>query len=217
MQKSEQLDVKRSLKTAKILLGYGAPAEATQYIEAVRGREGEALPLEELVELLLVEAEAAQAAGDRARVGELLDRILEIKPGDGQALVQRGIHLEEVAKHATDPDGQERLVAKASTSFRLALEKPEVAYQANLRYGQMLVRQRKFVEALPFLKTALELQPSDNLTQYVRRVERPAERQKERQEREANEKAEADARNAAAAAAAAAKAKDASAGKEEGQ
>lgn len=194
MKQSEEFDSRRALKTAQILVNFGASAEATKYIEAVRERAGESLPIDELADLLLVEAEAARAQGEAARVGELLDRILEIKPGDGQALVQRGMHLEDIARDAPDPDGRERLYAKAATSFRLALEKPEVAYQANLRYGQMLVRQRMFVEALPYLKAALELTPSENLTQYVRRVERPAARQLEQREREAAERAEAEAR-----------------------
>ena len=76
----------------------------------------------------------------------------------------------------------------------MALEKPAVAYQANLRYGQMLVRQRQFVEALPYLKTALEGKSSDNLKQYVRQVERAANRQQERRDREMKARADTEAR-----------------------
>ena len=81
------------------------------------------------------------------------------------------------------------MLARARASFRLALEKPEVAYEANLRYGQMLVRKGGSIEALPYLRAAMEKKKSDNLFQYIRRVERAAARQKGRQEREAEARA----------------------------
>ena len=61
--------------------------------------------------------------------------------------------------------------------------------EANLRYGQMLVRKGGSIEALPYLRAAMEKKKSDNLFQYIRRVERAAARQKGRQEREAEARA----------------------------
>ena len=66
--------------------------------------------------------------------------------------------------------------------------------RVNLRYGQMLVRKGDSIEALAYLRAALEKKKSDNLVQYIRRVERAAARQKVRQEREAADRAEAEAR-----------------------
>ena len=194
MKKSEEFNVKRSRDTARILVDFGAPAEAVQYVEAVREKGGANLPREDQVKLFLVEVEAAKAEKDAERVGELLTSILEIDAGNGAALVQRGLYLEERSQELDDPEEQGKMLAKARASFRMALDNPEVSYDANLRYGQMLVRQRQFIEAKPYLASALSLKASDNLKEYVRRVERAAERQKAREEREAKERAEAEAR-----------------------
>ena len=194
MKKSPTVDVKRSLRTARILVDFGAGEEATKYIKQVREHGSGTLQNSDLVELLLVEVAAARLRKDPDRMGELLDRVLEIDRGHGEALVQRGVYLGQLALDAPDPDGKKKLYTQARTSFRMALEKPEVAYQANLRYGQMLVRRGQAIEALTYLKAALEEKESDNLKQYIRRVERAAARQKVREEREAKERAEAEAK-----------------------
>lgn len=194
MRKGEGLNIRRSLETARVLVDYGATEEALEYVVAVRDQAAGQLTTADQVALLLVEMDAAKVNQDEEKVGALLDQVLEIEPGNGKALVERGLYLEGRADLVDDPDEREALLAKARTSLRLALEKPDVAYEANLRYGQMQVRQRQFIEGVNYLKVALELKESDNLQQYVRRVERAAERQKVREEREKTERAEAEAR-----------------------
>ena len=193
MEKSPALDVRRSLKTARILVDYGAPGEAIKYLAAVRDK-ADTLRKDDLVGFLLVEVDAARLGNDMERISILLDRILAIDAGNGEALVQKGMYLEDIARTHDDGDEAQRMLARARASFRLALEKPAVAYEANLRYGQMLVRKGGSIEALPYLRAAMEKKKSDNLFQYIRRVERAAARQKVRQEREASDRAEAEAR-----------------------
>ena len=48
----------------------------------------------------------------------------------------------------------------------------------------MLVRERRYTEAMPVLETALALKKSESLEQYVSRVRRAADRQKQKEERE---------------------------------
>ena len=193
MKNSSALDVQRSLKTARILVDYGAPGEAIKYLAAVRDK-ADTLRKDDLVGFLLIEVDAARSGNDMERVSKLLGRILAIDAGNGEALVQQGMYLEEMARSHGDAEEAQRMLARARASFRMSLEKPEVAYEGNLRYGQMLVRKGDSIEALPYLRAALEKKKSDNLVQYIRRVERAAARQKVRQEREAADRAEAEAR-----------------------
>ncbi len=191
LERRETLNVQSALNTAKILVEFGAPGKAGRFLSAVREKGGESLAREDRIQILLIEIDAARARKERERVGVLLERLLEMDPGNGEALVRQGQHLEEMADTADDPETRSGLMARAKRSFRMALEKPDVQYDANLHYGQLLVRQRKFAEGLPHLKNALQHKESDNLKQYVRQVERAAKHQKEREEREEQARAEA--------------------------
>jgi hypothetical protein len=73
----------------------------------------------------------------------------------------------------------------------LAIQHDTTAYAANLGYGQLLIRDNRALEALPFIEKALSLKKSDSLEQYVSRVRRAADREKTRLEREQAERANA--------------------------
>ena len=85
-------------------------------------------------------------------------------------------------------------LGEAKVHYKLALEKPAVAYQANLGMGQLLVREKQYTEAMPYIERALSLKTGDkaSLEQYISRVRRAADRENQRKEREAKERAEAD-------------------------
>jgi hypothetical protein len=48
----------------------------------------------------------------------------------------------------------------------------------------MLVRERRYPDAMPHLQAALKLKKSDSLEQYVSRVRRAADREKDREQKE---------------------------------
>ncbi|MEM9081501.1 MAG: tetratricopeptide repeat protein [Verrucomicrobiota bacterium] len=192
LSKGDGFDAERSLKTAKVLADYGAPRESARYIEALRSKGGGKLTRDQQVRLKLIEVRIAQETGEDERVGPLLEEVLTLEPMNGEALVEQGLFFEQQAEGADLEEDEVRLRGTARAKFTLAMNDAdeEIQYVAMRSFGQMLVRQQEYVEALGYLEKAVTMKPSDNLKRYVRQVSVFAERQKER---EAREEAEAKA------------------------
>ena len=190
LNKSEALDAERSLRTAKILADYGAPREASKFIGALRTKKGSKLTRSQQVKFLLIEIKIAKESNDLSQIGSLVRKILELEPMNGEALVENGIYLEQLAERVDSDEELIRLQGEAQAQFKLAMrnEDPAVQYLAHRSMGQMLVRQREFSRALLFIEKAIALKPSDGLTRFARQVGVFAERQKERRERERAER-----------------------------
>lgn len=189
LQKGEGLDAERGLRTAKVLADYGAPRESQKYISAVREKAAGKLARGQEIRFKLIEVRIAKDLGNQERVGALLGEVLALDPVNGEGLVENGLYFESLADTTDNEDEALELRAKAKSQFKLAMNSAdeEIQYQANRSYGQMEVRQREYVDGLPFLERAVQLKPSDNLKRYVRQVQVAAEKQKEREEREAAE------------------------------
>ena len=181
LNQSEVTDVNQSLEAARIMVDFGAAAKAEQLLAALGERE---LSKEQRIDLLLVRSRTAREAGKEEQVEQHLQEILERNPGNGEALIEYGQLLERRASEAEGEAERDLLFSDAAAKFRSALSIPEVAYDANLKYGQMQVRRNNFVKGLPYLEKAETLKPSENLKLYVRRVRRAAVRQ-EKVEKEA--------------------------------
>ena len=161
--KSEGANFDRSLKTAKILSDYGALTEAEKYIETITDQK--ALDPDQSIALDTIKAKVLRAQDRTEEAATLLAGLVERDPLNGEALVELAQYNENSGDYA-----------KAKFYFDRALKVESAAYDANLRYGQMLVRQGKAAEALPKLKRAQEIKTSDGLERYIRQVERAASR-----------------------------------------
>ena len=190
MNLEESLDADRSLRTAKILADFGAPREAAKFIAALRAKKGNKLTRSQEVQFLLIEIKIAKESGDLAKVGGLVRNLLALEPMNGEALVENGIFHEQLADSAESEEEGVRLRGKAQAQFKLAMknEDSQIQYLANRSFGQMLVRQRDFDEALPYLERALTVKPTDGLSRFVKQVSIFAERQKERRAKEEAER-----------------------------
>lgn len=185
MEKSEKLNIAQTLKSAKILSDYGYPDKADDFITEVRKKAGDSLSDADKLSLSLTEVSVAQAKKQPDRVEALLKQLLEMNPANGEVLLELARHKDLLSREEADEEKRAALVVEARTNYQLALRNESVAYPANLALGQMLVRERRYPEALPHLQAALELKKSDSLTQYVSRVVRAADREKDRAEKEA--------------------------------
>ena len=105
-------------------------------------------------------------------------------------LLETAKHYDQLARDKADEQERAKLNNEAKTHYLLAVENEITAYPANLGYGQMLVRDGRTVDALPYLEKSLSLKQSDSLEQYVSRVRRAADREKVRKDREEAERAE---------------------------
>jgi tetratricopeptide (TPR) repeat protein len=180
IDKSTAFDVQRALKSARILVDYGFPEKAEELIAAIESKAGDKISPADRTRLLLTEVRAAQAAGQTDRVGNLLDKLVEINPADGEVLLELARHKDKLARDEEDEEKRKEWVVEARTHYQLAVRSEAVAYPANLAYGQMLVREQRYTEALPVLQAALALKKSDSLEQYVSRVRRAADRQEDK-------------------------------------
>ena len=160
---SDGSNFERSLSTAKILSDYGALTEAQQYISTIR--DTTALDPEQSLALDTIKAKVLRSQGREEEAAELLGSLVERDPMNGAALVELALY------HERKED-----IARAKFYFDRALKVEAVAYDANLRFGQMLVRLGHAAEALPKLKRAQEIRSSDGLERYIRQVERAARR-----------------------------------------
>lgn len=176
MEKSEKINVAQTLKSAKILSDYGYPDKADDFITEVRKKAGESLSDADKVSLMLTEVSVAQAKKQPDRVDVLLSQLLEMNPANGDVLLEFARHKDLLSREETDEEKRAALVVDARTNYQLAARNEAVAYPANLALGQMLVRERRYPEALPHLQAALTIKKSDSLEQYVSRVRRAADR-----------------------------------------
>jgi tetratricopeptide (TPR) repeat protein len=190
MGKTAKLDVSRALKSARILNDYGFPDKAAEFVDQITKTGG--LSEREKIDLDLVRVRIAQSAGQQEMVGALLQDLFARDPGNAELLLELARHYDTMAKTTKDEAAINAHVGEAKSYYKLASEKPDVAYQANLGMGQLLVREKQYVDGLGFLTRALELKTGDksSLEQYVSLVKRAADRETLRKEREAKERLE---------------------------
>lgn len=193
MDKADKLDIAKTLKSARILSDYGYPEKAESFVARLRARTGGSLSEEEQTELELVEVKIARAAGEMGRVGEILEALAERDPSNAEVLLELGRHYDMLAKTEEDEARRDGYLAEARVKLRLATGMDEVAYSANLALGQLYVRERQYLKAMPFLQKSLELKPGDSLKTYVSRVRRAADREQQRIEQEEAERAKKEA------------------------
>lgn len=176
MDKASVLDVSRALKSARILNDYGFPDKAEQFIARIRTKTGDKLPPADLTALLLTEVRISQAKDETDRTGALLDQLVGLNPANGEVLVELARHKDLLSRDEANEEKRAAFVNEARTNYQLAARIEAVAYQANLALGQMLVRERRYPEALTHLQAALTLKKSESLEQYTSRVRRAADR-----------------------------------------
>lgn len=193
LEKAPKLDVAKALKSARILNDYGYPEKAEAFVNKV-AKIG-SLSGRDLMDLDLVRVKIAQSSGDTAKTGILLKDLFTRDPGNAEVLLELARNYDTLAKNETDEAKRTEHLGEAKVHFKLALEKEAVAYQANLGMGQLLVREKQYLEGVPYIERALALKTGDktSLEQYLSRVRRAADRETQRKEREAAERAEADA------------------------
>lgn len=183
MEKATVLDIPRALKSAKILNDYGFPDKAESFIARIRAKAGDKLPPADNTALLLTEVSISQTKNDPESTSTLLAQLVEINPADGEVLLELGRHKDLLSRDEADEEKRSELVAEARTNYQLAARIAEVAYQANLALGQMLVRERRYPEALTHLQAALNLKKSESLEQYTSRVRRAADRVEDKEKK----------------------------------
>lgn len=149
---------------------------------------------DEELQLLNMQAKIARAEGNEDRGAEILDKVIARNPNDGDALLELADYyankasdlLDQVSEleKAEKPEQAEsvRMEAISMTEraeLKLDQAKKLDAYErrALIKHGQLLAGQRRYNDALPYLRRALEMQDEQRLERYLSRIEDAALRE----------------------------------------
>ncbi len=155
----------RTLRAADLLAGRGAWAEAQALLEQARALAGANQSREEELKLLRLEARVALGRGEGAHAIQTLERLLEVNPMDGDALLLAGDYY----RQAGDPD-------RAALRYDAAAKVAGFEATALVKLAQLHVEARRYPQAIELLRRAQKIQPRDNVQRYLEQVEQVAAR-----------------------------------------
>jgi tetratricopeptide (TPR) repeat protein len=180
MKRASRPDLVKTLKSARILSDYGAPEKAGELLSTLRTMSGSTLSAEDQAAITLTEVRVARALEQPDRVSELLEQLLASRPADPEVLLETARHKDGLSRDMEEGDARTSLLREARSHYQLAIRNDATAYAAHLGLGQLLVREKRYDEALPHLEAALQAKRSESLEQYVSRVRRATDRMKQR-------------------------------------
>ena len=166
IEKEPQGCVIRAIRAAKVLAARGALEETRQLIEHIEKLQGDNLETNNKKDLLKLRARIAVADGSGDEQVSVLEEIVELDPLDGEALILLGQHT------ARSGDTEKAIFYYERAE---SLEKYEA--DAKIRHAQLLVKNGKYVQALPLLRRAQTINPRENIQKYIEQVERVAKTQ----------------------------------------
>lgn len=158
-------NIARTLRAADLLAGRSAWAEAQALLERAREVSGGTLSREDELKLLRLEARVALGRGAGERAIQTLERLLEVNPMDGDALLLAGDYY----RQAGDPD-------RAALRYDAAAKVAGFEAAALVKLAQLHVEARRYSQAVELLRRAQKLQPRDNVQRYLEQVEQVAAR-----------------------------------------
>lgn len=164
MEKDPQDNVNQPIRSAKLLIARSAFKEGRRLIDHIEKKYGARIDTEARKDLLKLKARLAVAeeSTDQEEV-RILEEIVTLDPLDGEALILLGQH----SGRTGDPE-------KAFFYYERAASIEAFEADAKIQHAQLLVRQGKYNEALPLLRQAQQINPRDNVQEYLEQVERVA-------------------------------------------
>jgi tetratricopeptide (TPR) repeat protein len=164
MKKNPEALPERPLRAAKYLARSGALAETKTLVDGIQSVHGSRLSVEDQKDLLKLRARIAVATGASEEEVRVLEEVVKLDPLDGEALIGLGQH-----SHRTGD------AEKAIFYYERAASLETFEADAKLRHAEVLVKQGKYLEALPLLRSAQTLKPRDNVQNFLENVERAAQ------------------------------------------
>lgn len=168
--KAMDLDItqsSRALRSAEMLAGRGALTQARQVAGHIRDVLGKQMNEAEQRKLLKLEARLSMAeGGNSSETANVLEEIIRLDPLDGEALLLLGQHY---AKQ-NQPD-------RAILYYERAEGIDAFEANAKIRHAQILVGMKRYAEAVPQLRRALEIKPNEDVAAYLKQIERMAKTQ----------------------------------------
>lgn len=152
----------RALRPAEILVNRGALDEAKSLFAKIRLHSASLTEAEEL-KLLKLESRAALATGEGEKAIQMVEKIIQKDPLDGEALLLSGDYYSR--------NGQ---LEKAEFRYDAASKVQGFAADAFLKHAQLKVQSRNYPQAIELLQKAQKLKPRDNVQKYLEKLEQVA-------------------------------------------
>lgn len=139
----------------------GGLTESAELIKTAREISAGKLAKEDEARLLKLEARLAVSAGKADASVPMLERVVELNPLDGAALMLLGQHYQDKGD-----------TPKAVSYYERATKIKDQEAPANMRLAQIHLAANKLADALPLLKRSHELKPSDSVAKLISDIER---------------------------------------------
>jgi len=162
---SDRLPLTSAMRVARIYVERGLNDSAQSVVADVERIYAGDLSESNRIELLNLKSRMSLAQGKTDEAREYLQEIIDVEPMNGDALVT----LANLYWQLND-------YASAQHYFTRARDVASVKFKALLDNGRMLVEQSEYREAAKLLASAYDLNPSDNLREYLDAVQQIASR-----------------------------------------
>lgn len=151
-------------QSTNALAAVGRYDEAMDLISRLRDRFSSKIDSnkDDRLDLLVLEASCLRATDQVDQAAEILEKIVIEDPMNGRALIELGLYYVNL----DTPD-----YTKAQTMFQRAQNVTDYADKAYVEEGKLLVKMRKYRDAARALRRAQEIKYSDNVQDYLDRVE----------------------------------------------
>jgi tetratricopeptide (TPR) repeat protein len=154
----------RVIRAAKVLAARGAMNETEALVEGLQASRGKELDDGARKELYKLRARIAVAKGAEDEQARVLEEIVKLDPLDGEALLLLGKHWA----------GKQNL-EQAIFYFERAAKIETFEADANIQHAQLLIKEEKYAEAIPLLRSAQKTEYRENVQKYLEQVERIAQ------------------------------------------
>lgn len=165
IRKDPNHDVQRAMLAAQYLSASRANEETKQLVAVIEEAGASTLSESDRKEILRIRSRIALDEGAGAEEAAILEEIVALDPLDGDALISLGSYYER--------NGE---LEQAIFRFERAAKIDGFEAQAMIAHAQLLVREGRFVEALPLLEEAQRITPRAGIQEFVDQVKRAAKR-----------------------------------------
>ena len=154
--RSGDFSTSKSIRSLKALLQRGFYPEAEQFFPIVESIHGAKFTVKESREVLNLKAQLALAMGHDADAAETLELVLEQDPMNGNALMLLGEY------HQKQED-----LESAIYYFQRAVSLEDFQRTAQLQLARIYVGQKEYQKAIRELESALDLEYSSNVQDFL--------------------------------------------------
>ncbi len=154
-------DVEKAISVAESLSSQNALPEAQTLLLRSKAAAGKELSKDAEARLLKVEARLQISAGKGDAAAPILERVVELNPLDGSALLLLG-------QHYTDKKDN----VKATAFYERATKIKDTEADALIRLAQLKIGESKLPEATALLKRSYDLKPRDSVQKLLQDLEK---------------------------------------------